>query len=77
MSELVFVNNMGGGIILFLILFGIAYSILWIYCVVDIIRSDFKDPNMKLIWIFIILFGQVIGPLVYLIMGKGTKTSTF
>ena len=66
MSELLFVNNMGGGILLFLILFGIAYSIL----------SDFKDPNMKLIWIIIILFGQVIGPLVYLILGKGTKTTT-
>jgi hypothetical protein len=68
-----FIQNIGGGTIF--LLFGLIYSILWIYCLVDIIRSEFKDPNMKIIWIVIILFAQVIGAIVYLAMGRSTKTT--
>lgn len=70
-----FIQNIGGGFLLVFILLSIAYFILWIYCLIDAIRSNFKDPNMKLIWIIVLLFAQGLGPLVYLIMGKGTKTS--
>lgn len=70
-----FIQNIGGGSIF--LLFLLIYSILWIYCLVDIIRSEFKDPNMKIIWIVIILFAQVIGAIVYLAMGKSTKITTY
>mgnify|MGYP006172491799 CR=1 FL=1 len=70
-----FIQNMGGGFVLILFLFSAAYFILWVYCLVDVIRSDFKDQNMKLIWIIVILFGQVIGPLAYLFLGKSSKVS--
>ncbi len=56
-----------------LLLFTILYIVLWIYCLVDILRSTFKDSTMKLIWILIIIFAPVIGMLIYLIMGKSTK----
>ncbi|MHA7130464.1 PLDc N-terminal domain-containing protein [Algoriphagus namhaensis] len=72
---LTFINNFGGFSLLFLI-FGALYFILWVYCLVDVIRSDFKDPNMKIIWILIILFAQVIGSLVYLVIGKSTKLNS-
>lgn len=72
-----FIQNMGGGSIMFFLLFGLIYTILWIYCLVDILRSEFKDPNMKIIWIVILLFAQGIGPIVYLVMGKSTKTTNF
>lgn len=67
-----FIQNIGGGGIL---LFGVLYTILWIYCLVDILRSEFKDPNMKIIWIVILLFAQGLGPIVYLVMRKSTKTT--
>ncbi len=70
-----FIQNMGGGFLLFILLFSLVYFILWVYCLVDVIRSDFKDQNMKLIWILVILFGQVVGPLAYLVLGKSTKAS--
>ncbi|WP_442780904.1 PLDc N-terminal domain-containing protein [Algoriphagus sp. PAP.12] len=74
MSQLTFIQNIGGGSIL---LFGLLYLIFWVYCLVDILRSNFKDPNMKLIWILIILFAQLIGPIIYLVIGKNSKTATF
>ncbi len=72
-----FIQNMGGGFVIIFLLFGILYAILWVYCLVDILRSEFKDPNMKIIWIVILLFAQGIGPLVYLAMGKSTKTTNY
>ncbi|UZD21662.1 PLD nuclease N-terminal domain-containing protein [Algoriphagus halophytocola] len=71
-----FIQNIGGGSLLMLFLVGL-YFALWIYCLVDIVRSEFKDSNMKLIWIVIILFAQLIGPLIYLVIGKGTKSRNF
>ncbi|MDF2156519.1 PLD nuclease N-terminal domain-containing protein [Algoriphagus sp. CAU 1675] len=70
--NILFIQNIGGGPFL---IFGLLYTVLWVYCLVDILRSNFKDPNMKLIWIIIILFAQVIGALVYLAIGKSTKTT--
>lgn len=70
-----FINNIGGGFLLIFILFSIAYFILWVYCLVDAIRSNFKDPNMKLIWIIILLFAHGLGPIAYLILGKDSKTN--
>lgn len=69
-----FFINMGFGGFFFLLL-GLLYFVLWIYCLVDVLRSDFKDPNMKLIWTVILLFAQVVGPLAYLAIGKSTKIS--
>lgn len=74
MSQLTFIQNLGGGPML---VFGLLYLILWVYCLVDILRSNFKDPNMKLIWILIILFAQLIGPIIYLVIGKNHKSDTF
>lgn len=71
-----FIQNIGGGSLVMIFLAAL-YFALWIYCLVDIIRSEFKDPNMKLIWIVILLFAQLIGPIIYLIIGKGTKTTNF
>ena len=68
-----FIMNIGGSFLIF----GLLYLILWIYCLVDIIRSDFKDQNMKLIWVLIILFAQVLGPIAYLILGKNSKINAY
>lgn len=66
---------MGGVGLIFFLLISLAYFILWVYCLLDVIRSDFRDSNMKLIWVVVLLFAHVLGPIVYLVIGKGTKTS--
>ncbi|WP_255501989.1 PLD nuclease N-terminal domain-containing protein [Algoriphagus sp. AK58] len=68
-----FIQNMGGGFLLIILLFSLAYFILWVYCLIDVIKSNFKDQNMKLIWVVILLFAHVFGPLAYLILGKNSK----
>lgn len=36
-----FVQNMGGGVLILFLLFSIAYFIFWAYCLIDAIRSNF------------------------------------
>ncbi|MES2809908.1 MAG: PLD nuclease N-terminal domain-containing protein [Bacteroidota bacterium] len=50
-----------------------SYLILKLYCLIDIIRSDFKDSTTKLLWGLLVLFIALIGPVLYLIIGRNSK----
>ena len=63
--ELAFIQNMGGLFLIGILLISLIYFILWVYCLIDVIRFDFKDQNMKLIWVVILLFAQGFGPIAY------------
>ncbi len=56
-----------------LMLFGLLFFAFWLYALVDVVKSDFKDPNMKLIWIIVLLFANPIGPFVYFGLAKNQK----
>ncbi|MCH7406010.1 PLDc N-terminal domain-containing protein [Belliella aquatica] len=63
-----------------LILFSIvafAFFVFWIITLVDIVRSNFKDPNMKLIWILIVLFANFLGVIIYWIIAPNQKNNNF
>ncbi|MDX5340544.1 MAG: PLD nuclease N-terminal domain-containing protein [Cyclobacteriaceae bacterium] len=71
--NIAFIQNMGGGFLIVLLIFSLAYLALWVYCLVDVINGKFKDPNMKIIWVIILLFAHGLGPIAYLILGKNSK----
>lgn len=54
-------------------LFGLIYLGFWIYALVDLVRSEFRNSHDKLIWLLLILFAPVIGTFLYLSMGKRSK----
>lgn len=49
--------------------------IIWIGVLVDILRNQFSDNN-KLIWLLVVLFLPLVGPLLYLMMGRNQKIKT-
>lgn len=57
-----------GGLLASIIYFGFL-----IYALIDLIKSDFRDNNMKLIWIILILFAQPIGTFLYLGLRRRSK----
>ena len=57
----------------FKVLFFIAGFALWIWAVVDILQSEFKDSNMKLVWMLIVLLMPMLGTILYLWKGEQTK----
>jgi hypothetical protein len=54
----------------------LAFPLLTLFCLVDIIRADFKDSTTKLIWVLVVLFAPFLGSILYLIIGRKTKVIT-
>jgi hypothetical protein len=44
--------------------------ILDIYCIYLIVTSG-RDVAMKLVWVLVVLFLPLIGPILYLVLGRG------
>lgn len=45
---------------------------LWIYCLIDILKSKF-EPNDKLIWLLVVILLPLLGSLLYLLLGRNKK----
>lgn len=52
----------------------IGYFGFMVYALIDMIRSDFREQHMKLIWALMILMLPVIGTFLYLSMSRRTKS---
>lgn len=68
-----FMNDMHAFQFLMVAFFGCLPLLLVLAALVDIIRSDFRDSNTKLIWVIIVIFVPVIGSILYFIMGSKQK----
>ena len=49
-------------------------SVLWIFALIDILKSNFKDSTNKIIWVLIVLLLPVLGSILYFIFGGQQKT---
>lgn len=56
-------------------LIGAGILLLWLFTLVDIIRSEFTDSSNKIIWIFLVLFLPLLGMILYRLIGTGQKKS--
>jgi len=52
---------------------GLALFVLWIWAIIDVIKSDFKDSTTKIIWIALLIFLPFLGAVIYPFLGKSTK----
>lgn len=55
------------------ILFFLALFIAWLYVVVDILRSEFKNNTDKMIWFIFIMFMPPLAVPLYFIIGRKQK----
>jgi hypothetical protein len=42
--------------------------VLWIYALVSAIKNERLDPNMRLVWVLVIIFVNGLGALLYLLI---------
>ena len=66
--QVLFFNISGSEIILILLV-----TLFPLFCIIDIIRSDFKDATHKILWILCVLVAPVLGSAIYLIYGRSQK----
>jgi hypothetical protein len=64
----------GFGIIESLFLIGAA--ILWLWALIDALRSDFKEGFTKLFWVLAILFIPLFGWVLYFLIGRKQRLTT-
>jgi SNF family Na+-dependent transporter len=70
---LIFMNISFSILILFLILILVAHAISLAYVLIDISKSEFKNPRDKITWFTIVVLAPLIGITLYLNMGKSLK----
>ena len=58
---------------LFWLLVGLSIFALWIWALVDIIRSDFIDIVIKIVWFLLVFCIPLLGFILYVILGNLTK----
>jgi len=58
-------------------LIGIGGVALWIWMIVDCATREPSEGNDKLVWILIIIFANVIGALIYLLVRRPTRIQQF
>lgn len=58
---------------IFGLLIGVAIFALWIWALIDIIRSQFSDVVIKVMWLLLVFFLPLFGFILYVILGKSTK----
>ena len=65
----------GGTEWLLLLIVGIFFFALPIWAIVDIIRSDFKQRDNRLLWIILIVLVPIVGSIIYYFMRDGQKVA--
>jgi hypothetical protein len=58
---------------IFGLLAGVAIFALWIWALIDIIRSTFNDIAIKIVWFLLVFFLPLLGFVLYAMLGKSTK----
>jgi hypothetical protein len=56
-----------------LMLIGLAIFALWLFTLIDIIRSEFTEPSNKILWIILVIFLSPLALLLYYLIGRNQK----
>ena len=46
---------------------------IWIFALIDVLKSEFRGQNDKLIWILVVLFAGFFGAIIYYFIGRNQK----
>jgi len=63
-----FISELISGI--FGLIFFVAYLILFLYALLDILKNPNLNQTTKLLWILIILVAPILGSLIYIFWGR-------
>lgn len=70
-------NGPEGIAMMFFLSFILGALVLWVWCLIDVIRGEFKNDMQKVIWIILLVSIPVIGVVLYLVMGRDQKIDDF
>ncbi|MEJ8758662.1 PLD nuclease N-terminal domain-containing protein [Pontibacter sp. H259] len=50
--------------------------LLWLWAIIDLLRSNFADSVTKLIWLVVVAFIPFLGAILYLLIGRKQRVRT-
>jgi H+/Cl- antiporter ClcA len=59
-----------------IILLAIAFFLVWLVTIIDIVQSDFKTNADKIVWFFFVMIIPPLGMLLYCIIGRSQRIET-
>jgi hypothetical protein len=62
-----------GGIGAFELLIIFVPAILWLWALIDVLRSEFRDSSTKVVWLIAIIFVPFLGAILYFGIGRRQK----
>jgi len=60
-----------GGVLALIIALGV--FIFWLWALIDILKSDFRDSSNKIVWLLVVFFLYGLGALLYYFIGRKQK----
>jgi hypothetical protein len=67
---------LGGGMMLVAFIFGLITLALWIWALVDAIQNPGLNPTERIIWVLVILLTNLLGAILYLLIGRNRRAMT-
>ena len=61
---------LGGGMMLVMFILGLATLALWIWALVDAIKNRALSDTERIIWVLVILLTNLLGAVLYLLVGR-------
>jgi hypothetical protein len=52
-------------------------TIFWIWCIIDIIRGQFKSDTDKIVWLVLVLALPFLGTILYIGLGRQNRQDRF
>lgn len=62
------------GMMIFWVIFSIVGFALFLWALIDVIRRQFPNQNDKILWVILIIVLGIIGPILYLLIGRKKGT---
>jgi hypothetical protein len=72
MHKLLYLGGLGLPEII-LLMIPLSYFALIAFCLIDILRSEFKDSTAKLVWVLVVLLAPFLGSILYLVIGRNSR----
>ena len=49
---------------------GLGLTVLWVFAIIEIVRSEFVDKTERLTWLLIVILLPFIGTILYILIGR-------
>lgn len=53
------------GIQYWILVLVVLYGVLWLWCLIDLIKSEFTDNSIKALWLLLLVFLNPLAPFLY------------